>query len=174
MARLWATPCGLWELPLQLGRGPGQRWMEEAGRRPRSSRSGLGRCMGEKGQQPGVFSGSTSSHVRMQVPRKAPFTKRCGAGGRTAASVRCLPQARELGSRRAGPLQSCGGDCVACRARQWGVPLQGHVPLCNAQGTSRKRAGARPRFRLEVGEHHGLRLGNLQACPLRSAPPEKA
>lgn len=148
--------------------------MEEAGRRPRSSRSGLGRCMGEKEQQPGVFSGSTSSHVRMQVPRKAPFTKRCGAGGRTAASVRCLPQARELGSRRAGPLQSCGGDCVACRARQWGVPLQGHVPLCNAQGTSRKRAGARPRFRLEVGEHHGLRLGNLQACPLRSAPPEKA
>ena len=56
VARFWAAPCGLWGLlmALQLGRGPGQRWMEEAGRRPRSTRSGLGRWMGKKGQQPGT------------------------------------------------------------------------------------------------------------------------
>lgn len=177
VARFWAAPCGLWGLlmALQLRRGPGQRWMEEAGRRPRSTRSGLGRWMGKKGQQPGTFSGSTSSQVHVQVPRKAPFTNRCGAGGRTAASIRCLPQAREqVGSGRAGPLQNCGGDHVVCRAGQWGVPLQGHIPLRNAQGTSQKRAGVRPRFRLEVGQHHGLSLGNLQACPLCPAPPERA
>lgn len=119
VARFWAAPCGLWGLlmALQLGRGPGQRWMEEAGRRPRSTRSGLGRWMGKKGQQPGTFSGSTSSQVHVQVPRKAPFTNRCGAAGRTAASIRCLPQAREqVGSGRAGLLQNCGGDHVVCRA----------------------------------------------------------
>lgn len=87
-------------------------------------------------------------------------------------SLRLLPS--PAGKRGAGGLALCRAVGEACRAGQWGVPLQGHIPLHNAQGTSRKRAGARPRFRLEVGEHHGLSLGTLRACPLCPAPPEKA
>ena len=87
-------------------------------------------------------------------------------------SQRLLPS--PAGKQGAGGLALCRAVGEACRAGQCGVPLQGHVPLHNAQGTSQKRAGARSRFRLEVGEHHGLSLGTLWACPLCPAPPEKA
>ena len=95
-------------MALQLGRGPGQRWMEEAGRRPRSTRSGLGRWMGKKGQQPGTS----------LVP--------------PAHKSTCRSQERPLsptGVERVGGLQPA--SAAFPRPDKWGV---GGLALCRTVG----------------------------------------
>lgn len=109
--KAWAAPCGLWELPLQLGRGPGQRWMEEAGRRLLGvAGPGARRWEGRRGSSL-ASSLVPPAHMSAAGPTKGSFhqgPENWGAGG--------------LGSF----LQSCG-ETVWPAEPGSRSPLQGHV-----------------------------------------------